>query len=69
MGGEASRVTQFLSDDELAEIISVFPAVEFAFAYGSGVVQQKASGLCEVDGLVLWRRAVLAGGEEWRRQQ
>eukprot|EP00752_Nemacystus_decipiens_P010611 g9449.t1 len=41
MGGDAPRLTQFLSDEELTELISAFPAVEFAFAYGSGVVQQK----------------------------
>lgn len=43
MGGHAPRLTQFLCDEELTELISAFPAVEFAFAYGSGVVQQKAS--------------------------
>eukprot|EP00903_Cladosiphon_okamuranus_P009410 g8974.t1 len=41
MGEGAPRLTQFLSDEELTEIVSAFPAVEFAFAYGSGVVQQK----------------------------
>lgn len=43
MGGDAPRLTQFLSDEELTELVSAFPAVEFAFAYGSGVVHQKAS--------------------------
>lgn len=38
---EGGRLTQFLSDDELTELIFAFPAVEFAFAYGSGVVQQQ----------------------------
>lgn len=41
MGGDA-RLTQFLSDDELNELVSAFPDVEFAFAYGSGVVKQQA---------------------------
>eukprot|EP00904_Undaria_pinnatifida_P001568 jgi/Undpi1/11411/HiC_scaffold_30.g13708.m1 len=35
------RLTQFLSDDELTELVSAFPEVEFAFAYGSGVMQQQ----------------------------
>lgn len=43
MGGDAPRLTQFLSDEELTELVFAFPAVEFAFAYGSGVVQQQAS--------------------------
>ncbi|CAM9227719.1 unnamed protein product [Laminaria digitata] len=38
---EGGRLTQFLSNDELTELISAFPGVEFAFAYGSGVVQQQ----------------------------
>ncbi|CAM9202160.1 unnamed protein product [Hapterophycus canaliculatus] len=36
-----ARLTQFLSNDELNELIAAFPAVEFAFAYGSGVVKQQ----------------------------
>lgn len=36
-----ARLTQFLSDDELGELISAFPEAEFAFAYGSGVVKQQ----------------------------
>lgn len=40
MAGDA-RLARFLSDDELIELISAFPAVEFAFAYGSGVVKQQ----------------------------
>lgn len=43
--GEEARLTKFLSDDELSELISAFPAVEFAFAYGSGVVQQQVRPL------------------------
>lgn len=38
---EGGGLTQFLSNDELVELLSAFPAVEFAFAYGSGVVQQQ----------------------------
>lgn len=45
MAGNTPKVTQFLSDDELTELISAFPAVEFAFAYGSGVLQQQARGM------------------------
>lgn len=41
--GEMPRLTQFLSDEELTELIAAFPEAEFAFAYGSGVVQQQAS--------------------------
>lgn len=41
MGG-GTNLTKFLSDDELTELVSAFPLVEFAFAYGSGVVQQQA---------------------------
>lgn len=36
-----AKLTQFLSDDELTELIAAFPEVEFAFAYGSGVVKQQ----------------------------
>lgn len=43
--GEEARLTKFLSDDELSELISAFPAVEFAFAYGSGVVQQQVRAM------------------------
>lgn len=42
---EGGKLTQFLSDDELTELISAFPAVEFAFAYGSGVVQQQVRNI------------------------
>ncbi len=42
-GSGMPTLTQFLSDDELTELIAAFPKAEFAFAYGSGVVQQKAS--------------------------
>lgn len=42
---EEARLTKFLSDDELYELISAFPAVEFAFAYGSGVVQQQVRNI------------------------
>lgn len=42
---EAGRLTQFLSEDELTELISAFPVVEFAFAYGSGVVQQQVRNI------------------------
>lgn len=40
MAGDAA-LSKYLSDEELTELISVFPAVEFAFAYGSGVIQQQ----------------------------
>lgn len=36
-------LSKYLSNDELIELISVFPAVEFAFAYGSGVIQQQVT--------------------------
>lgn len=39
-----ARLTQFLSDEELTELLAAFPAVEFAFAYGSGVVKQQVRG-------------------------
>lgn len=34
-------LSRYLTDDELRELIAVFPDVEFAFAYGSGVVEQE----------------------------
>ncbi|CAM9382890.1 unnamed protein product [Scytosiphon promiscuus] len=36
-----AKLTQFLADDELTELMAAFPAVEFAFAYGSGVLKQQ----------------------------
>lgn len=40
MAGDPA-LSKYLSDDELVELVSIFPAVEFAFAYGSGVIQQQ----------------------------
>lgn len=42
MAGDPN-LSKYLSNDELIELVSVFPAVEFAFAYGSGVIQQQVT--------------------------
>lgn len=34
-------LSRYLTDEELRELIAVFPDVKFAFAYGSGVVEQE----------------------------
>lgn len=46
--GVERGLTKFLSDDELTELISAFPGVEFAFAYGSGVVRQEVRGMADM---------------------
>ena len=36
-----ATLTSFILNDKLTELIEAFPAVDFAFAYGSGVIQQQ----------------------------
>lgn len=45
----APVLSGFLTNDELNELLAVFPEVEFAFAYGSGAIEQEVKTRAQPD--------------------